>query len=470
MFKKKWEQTKFLESSRRLTNPGRGWYHIYSFRIKDEKEEIFLDGEEVLALVRIDISAFREGAISAKGLCQIEQIFSIFQESGKEMILRFVYDTEGKVSEKEPALLKTVLLHMRQTGEVVRRFQGSVLAVQGVFVGNWGEMHGSRFLTDANLALLTDTMLTAIGENCPLAVRTLTQLTMLQKALGAKKGRRLMLFDDGIFGSETDLGTYENREAALSFLEKEMEGKFVGGEALNCLDGGLIGFEQAAADFKRMHLSYLNSSYQPEILEKWKEEKVTEPGPYQGLSGYEYLERHLGYRFVLRNARLDRRGLEIEIENVGFAAPPEKLECRLRILGEDNKEGTRKKEESLAVRILGKKTWKKESLAEDVFLEEKQKKENPSEDESTLEDTAMEGERKPEAGSLGRKGMLLPVDISSERWISGQKSRLFVEKEKLVAGGGGAVYLELIRQKDGKEIRFANEGAAGLGFLGCFHL
>ena len=66
--------------------------------------------------------------------------------------------------------------------------------------------------------------------------------------------------------------------------------------------------------------------------------------------------------------------------------------------------------------------------------------------------------------------MLLPVDISSERWISGQKSRLFVEKEKLVAGGGGAVYLELIRQKDGKEIRFANEGAAGLGFLGCFHL
>ena len=279
-----------------------------------------------------------------------------------------------------------------------------------------------------------------------------------------------MLFDDGIFGSETDLGTYENREAALSFLEKEMEGKFVGGEALNCLDGGLIGFEQAAADFKRMHLSYLNSSYQPEILEKWKEEKVTEPGPYQGLSGYEYLERHLGYRFVLRNARLDRRGLEIEIENVGFAAPPEKLECRLRILGEDNKEGTRKKEESLAVRILGKKTWKKESLAEDVFLEEKQKKENPSEDESTLEDTAMEGERKPEAGSLGRKGMLLPVDISSERWISGQKSRLFVEKEKLVAGGGGAVYLELIRQKDGKEIRFANEGAAGLGFLGCFHL
>lgn len=301
---------------------------------------------------------------------------------------------------------------MRQTGEVVRRFQGSVLAVQGVFVGNWGEMHGSRFLTDANLALLTDTMLTAIGENCPLAVRTLTQLTMLQKALGAKKGRRLMLFDDGIFGSETDLGTYENREAALSFLEKEMEGRFVGGEALNCLDGGLIGFEQAAADFKRMHLSYLNSSYQPEILEKWKQEKVTEPGPYQGLSGYEYLERHLGYRFVLRNARLDRRGLEIEIENVGFAAPPEKLECRLRILGEDNKEGTRKKEESLAVRIS--------------------------------------------------------VDISGKRWISGQKSRLFVEKEKLVAGG--AVYLELIRQKDGKEIRFANEGAAGLGFLGCFHL
>lgn len=60
------------------------------------------------------------------------------------------------------------------------------------------------------------------------------------------------------------------------------------------------------------------------------------------------------------------------------------------------------------------------------------------------------------------------MDISGKRWISGHKSRLFVEKEKLVADG--EVYLELIRKKDSKEIRFANEGAAGLGFLGYFHL
>lgn len=460
MFRKKWEQTKFQESSRKLANPGRGWYHIYPFVIEDDKEEIFLDGEEVLALVRIDISAFREGEISEKGLGQIERILSFFRESGKEMILRFVYDTEGKASEKEPALLKTVLLHMEQVGEVICKFSGSVLAVQGVFVGNWGEMHGSRFLTDANLVLLTDTMLTVIGENCPLAVRTPAQLTMLQKALGAEKRRRLTLFNDGIFGSETDLGTYENREAALSFQEKGMEGRFVGGEALNGLDGSLTGFKQAAADFRRMHLSYLNSSYQPEILEKWRQEKVTEPGPYQGLSGYEYLERHLGYRLVLRSARLGRNGLEIEIENMGFAAPVEELACRLRILGEDNEERTRKKEESLTAGISGKKMWKKQSPAEDVFLEGEQKKENPS------EDISMESERKQAAGSLGREETLLPVDISGERWISGQKSRLLVEKEKLVANG--AVYLEIIRQKDGRKIRFANEGAAGFGFLGYF--
>lgn len=92
-----------------------------------------------MALVRIDISAFREGEISAEGLCRIEQIFSLFRESGKEMILRFVYDTEGKVSEKEPALLKTVLLHMRQTGEVVRRFPKAACWQCRVFSWETGE-------------------------------------------------------------------------------------------------------------------------------------------------------------------------------------------------------------------------------------------------------------------------------------------------------------------------------------------
>ena len=74
------------------------------------------------------------------------------------MILRFSYDLEGKGLEKEPGSIRLVEEHMQQIGEVIREYADDIFAVQGILIGNWGEMHGSRYLTPDAFRTLTDTM------------------------------------------------------------------------------------------------------------------------------------------------------------------------------------------------------------------------------------------------------------------------------------------------------------------------
>ena len=60
------------------------------------------------------------------------------------MILRPVYDREGKGRECEPDSFEQVLEHLQQIGGLLRDMQHSVFIFQGMLAGSWGEMHDSR--------------------------------------------------------------------------------------------------------------------------------------------------------------------------------------------------------------------------------------------------------------------------------------------------------------------------------------
>ena len=97
--------------------PGRGWYHIYTFRL-GRPEEVSLDWlpdypGETLALVRLDIRDYASRELDTLALDFAEQIFRAFQERKKEMILRVCYDTEGKGMEREPQRIFVVQRHMQ---------------------------------------------------------------------------------------------------------------------------------------------------------------------------------------------------------------------------------------------------------------------------------------------------------------------------------------------------------------------
>lgn len=351
---KRFHKADLRESSKALHNPGCGWYHVYRFSsLPPHKEEVFyLDAgseDEQLALLLIDIGTFRGQALSEEALSYVESILRFFQEKRKQMILRFAYDTEGKGMEKEPQSISLVKHHMKQLGRLIRQYAGDILLVQGIFVGNWGEMHGSKFLYPKAMLDLLNTLCQETGESCYLAVRTPVQwrtvLTSAAADLALKK--ILAVFNDGIFGSTTDLGTYGagsreesgalsawSREEELCWQSETLKGRPNGGEALR--GNPPVGYEQAAAEMGQMHLSYLNSVYDSAQLDYWKEEIVKKRGCWNGLSGYEYIGRHLGYRFVIRDVRLIKKiFLEITIENCGFAELCEEVECALLWEDED---------------------------------------------------------------------------------------------------------------------------------------
>ncbi len=85
-----------------------------------------------------------------------------------------------------------------------------------------------------------------------------------------------------------------------------------------------------------MHVSYLNSEHDPAVLDKWKAAAYKDKASvFNGLSGYDYIERHLGYRYVIQDTALDSSDFQIRLENVGFSVCYRKLDLQLTLVSSD---------------------------------------------------------------------------------------------------------------------------------------
>lgn len=383
------------ESTRALKNPGCGWYHIYTFDLSKENF-LYIDcEEEELVLLLIDIHAFRGcEQIPKEALEYFSSILTFFEEHDKGIILRIVYDIKGQGMENEPSSIKIVKSHMKQLGSIIcehmskkESLPGKILVHQGLFVGSWGEMHGSKFLSEARMKELSDTFLEATKGSCPIAVRKPVQLRQLSckktasSSLQNASNTNFALFNDAIFGSETDLGTYgtirksalsENserektpwaREDELSWQQSFMQQSFCGGEVLGGMNNvsespgntdhpqRTLDWNQVVADLAKMHVSYLNSIYSKEVLDDWKAQRIMWNG--KEISEYDYIGRHMGYRFTVTQVKIScvspekkkqtqdtqnqisENVITFTIKNTGFANMCEEAVCRL-ILIENN--------------------------------------------------------------------------------------------------------------------------------------
>lgn len=331
----------FKESAEELKNPGCGFYHIYTLNASPLKDKISL-GEEIwfydnaenesLALALIDIGAFKSSEISYDALMRIDGILDFFRRNKKQIILRFTYDTEGKCLEREPYSKSTVARHIEQTSDLIRRYADDILVNQGLFIGAWGEMHGSKFADVDSVCELADVFYRNTHGKCFLALRTPSQIREVLSGRNVHSGLKdkLALFNDAMFASPTDLGTYaepgfnetdpikkQSRERELKWQNEYLAHSPNGGEA--AAEENPIGFKEATREMRAAHTSYLNSAFNFAQLDYWKKQSLKD-GIWSGISGYDYIKRHLGYRFFVRDVFLGKgKELNIEIENLGFA-------------------------------------------------------------------------------------------------------------------------------------------------------
>ncbi len=356
LYRLDWEEASFAESASYLGNPDCGWYEIYGYEISDgsspskilEDHMKGCDASIRLVQIQINLRQYRDCDISEEGLREVDEILSAWSGSGRRIILRFLYDWSGHGMESEPDNIEQIVTHMQQVAAVVNGHKEAIYTLQGVFVGDVGEMHGSKFLGTSDLHTLVDTMALAFDPQIYLALRTPEHVRMglgsdgtiaAATAYDGSLNSRLGLFNDGMMGSESDLGTYGDKALVLASdysgkgtRDEELEFQHMrcafvpnGGEAV--LDNAYNDCPEAYDTLATMQVSYLNHLHHDEVLRKWKQIPYTgDDAAYVGLSAYDYIGTHLGYRYVLRHARVEMSDyvakeatLTLDVENVGFA-------------------------------------------------------------------------------------------------------------------------------------------------------
>lgn len=346
-------------------NPSKGWYGLYPFVISEEPDFDNLvwslaDGD-VIALVRIDIGRRQPGVgtgspFTDAELDRADRILTWFEKHSREVILRITYDTEGKGMEHEPSLIKNVAGHMRQLGPVIAAHADNIIVHQGIFVGSWGEMHDSKFLSENAVCELYETLVSACGNKVRIAVRTPMQHRFIMKYLTRYMGTgnadtdtdnaymdtdilRPALYNDAILSSEDDMCTYAGGRAAWADYQDEVCAYAVcGGEAIH--DNPLNDYDNAVKELANMHITYLNRQYDMAVLDKWRSN-----------NGYDYIGTHLGYRFVVTDTAAGRDAEEetgsktqtgvgsiyinVRIANRGFACVYDRVRLLAEFRGKD---------------------------------------------------------------------------------------------------------------------------------------
>lgn len=376
------------ESAEAQVNPSCGLYRIYGFTPgKDDLTQaaaIASDAESdssvSLCLLELNLEPFRAGSISEEALKEIGELLDKVGGTGKKLIIRFLYDWDGQAVLTEPDSLNTILEHMTQVGPILLQYRKQIFTLQGLFIGNWGEMNGSRYGDAASLRTLAEKLEEVTDHQIRLAVRTPAQWRTIEgvskedlteakiRALAEKSN--IGLFNDGLTGSATDYGTYAGdsdgsyesrtdrdlkkinfqdfdpqtpwpRDAEMAFQGILSESQPIGGEAIHVSEWNDL--TETIRSFRRMHASYLNIDYDQAVWQKWAGSSVSKSGVWNGEKGDDYIRAHLGCRYVLTKGSLyynwwqNTISASISIKNEGFAPAYRKLKLHFLILDEDEK-------------------------------------------------------------------------------------------------------------------------------------
>jgi len=361
------QQSDLTETTDELHNPDRGWYQLYGYMLSDDTnftassilENMSSDTNTRLALIEINLKNYRSGSISSYGINQLDHILSAWATSNKKLIVRFLYDWDGLALTSEPNNINIIKEHMSQVATIINNHTSSIHILQGIFVGNCGEMNNTNFSSEESTISLMNQLAKVTDPSIFLSVRTPTQWRLIASSFvpltkidahSNSLASRIGLFNDGMLGSGNDLGTYGSTSLsnATKYTDKGTRAEEIafqnqlcryvpnGGEVV--LDNPYNDLTSAISDLSAMHVSYLNNLYDANVLNKWKATKYNGTDVFNGHSGYDYISSHLGYRYVLRSAKLafqtfstQYAKLSVEIENVGFANAYEQFPVTIQL-------------------------------------------------------------------------------------------------------------------------------------------
>ena len=303
----------------------------------------------------------------------LQETFDNIRKNEGFVIVRICYDPWYNGRSNVTPDHEWVLKHVKQLAPVLSKNTDVIVALEMGMHGAYGEMHSDTNITYDRVAEAVNLML----RNTPPELKILTRTgNYSAKVLGfdnwgvnfhidgekfaeiAKaKGDtmyRVGMFNDGYLGTQYDYGTWGAdcatsicREEGVAWLEKYSINTPYGGEALTTANGYQVinTPEFLAYEGFRTHTSYLNIQWNNNLIDSWKKTPFKlkdfdyDPSRDEDLTGFKYINDHLGYRFVLRESWLsDTVGddhvlrAKLRIQNVGFGNLTWNAPVRLAVL------------------------------------------------------------------------------------------------------------------------------------------
>ena len=352
---------RFTETTETLLNPGMGYTSTVWYRCKPGDTPV-LNPTGALVLMFVDIGAFSSGENDSTDLpfddaffAGLRGTFANCRRNGCTIALRFRYDDNG-TENPEPATFDMLKSHMQQIkdSQLLEDYQDILMYVESGMVGCYGEQWGGKYCSPAQKAELLDLWLDIVPDPIPVTVRTpdiFSTWVGIQRAALAdwtseagSKASRIGLYDDGYMGSDSDLGTYANREIETAWLGRQTRTSYFGGEF-----SGNLEFaqkydtylpENAVPEMYKTHLSYINSNifglYEDYTFGEKYDVPNVDNSAYYGQTVRKFIRDHLGYRFVLRETEVSANAVQggtvsasFRVENTGFANPIREQKCEM---------------------------------------------------------------------------------------------------------------------------------------------
>ncbi len=352
---------KYKETNEIFKNPERGLYALRYFSdvpyrsAKTEPSKLNWIANGPYTTFRLDLvlAGSRNTDISQDYIEKIKQQFEFIRQAGLKVILRVTYNEHFG---DDDADINLVLSHIKQLKPVLEENKDLIMSIGAGYIGAWGEWHASTHnLTSAeNMKKIEE----ALMQNTPKDLKIMFRrpsfiMSWYPKPLkkseansGSNKSRA-GFHDDCYNWNLTDMGTFsrdkDTREDQFKYLEQITKFVPVVGElctadvanqqnSVSCKSG----LEMA----EKFHYSLLGN----QIRGSWTKQEKLPVEVYQEEGCWDDFQRRLGYRFVLKEAKMPKRvvsgnylNMNFTIVNRGFSATTNERPVYL-VLSKDDQE------------------------------------------------------------------------------------------------------------------------------------
>ena len=281
---------------------------------------------------KIDLESYRTTAnLPQAYLDQLERGFEKAQAAGAKVIVRASYGHRGPGGDYQTYTdpeLTTMRGHIEQLAPVFARNADRIAFFEAGFLGPWGEWHTTDTANDpdARRALFMHLMAHTppnrmVVVRYPALKQSIFQSSPPLDTEAAYTGQAIARtghHNDCFLSSPNDMGTYNRGGLTMTeeqaYLQSDALYTLFGGETCAVHARSLP--DAAIAEMTRLRLTYLNSGYHPEVLQRWRD-----------LGAMHTIEKRMGARFVLESVVMPDQGtagdkitMTFTLTNHGFAS------------------------------------------------------------------------------------------------------------------------------------------------------